>query len=345
MTIDVENDDWIQEELDEGFLGAVGELGHLNGEWITFVAFRDGLSVALQSTNVVTRNETLRLAERLLPNVFSRNTSQLHQHWASKDERILREIARMNNRPFIEVLTEEIKRQEDELKLKDPQYQARSIRTRLDGLKKILNNSTSNKFFEGKLILIDAATGNQLPSSQEGNFYEFALSSGRGLRIRIAHDTPIEAINGADIIYEHHIPNERRARIMAVQYKIIDDNDNVPKSKELKSQLNRLNHWYCKTLPCISDSLPCNNFFRLPPCAAFLRATNKLQDKDSAGISLGYYIPVCRVMKNYNDRRISINTKNYQGEAITHKLFEDLFNLDILGSRWMTYELDSCRNR
>lgn len=333
------DDPWL-EEIDHDFLDSVrDELGQTNGEWVSFVALRDGISLALNDTNKVTRAETLRLARLLIPGIFSRDSSTLGRDWVSREENLLLEKAEMQKLSFDRVLDEEISALERDLQAYDPHRRQRANQSRLDTLKRIRQENKKSEYYEGKLIHADASLGDSLPGSNGKDFFEFLLpQKQRGLRIRITHETAIEAINGVDLVYEHHEPKNRRARIVVVQYKVLNENRIIPKSRKLAAQLKRLDTWFCNNLPCIEKEKVDSQFYRLPSCSAFLRATNRLQAGNSSGVSSGYYIPVCRIREHYKDRRHSISDKNYEGEAITHRVFEDVFNSGMLGSRWFSYE-------
>src|SRR5262245_34577270 len=98
--------------------------------------------------------------------------------------------------------------------------------------------------------------------------------------IRITHETATEAINGTDLIYEHHSKDMSLMRIAAIQ------------------------------------TSPPNSRFRFPTCTAFVKATNRLQGKDPAGISIGYYVPACRVKESWSDGK-SVNPNTLEGEIVT----------------------------
>lgn len=306
---------------------------HLDAEWITFVALRDALGIALQDAGAAKREDTLRLAKKVVPTIFDRENSRLQRHWASHEEKEIHEKAFMRKKPFEKVLRAEIATLEKELKQRDTEGLARTHHARLESLKRLLQDTRAESYFEGKLIVGDAELGTPAVK-RSGIYYEFCLPAKRGLKIRVTHDTKVEGITGADLVYEHHMLKQRQARVAAVQYKIMRNRRVVPKDERLKSQLSRLHGWYCGKLPCIEPNPVDDAFFRFPRCSAFLRATNAIT-ADSAGMSQGYYMPVCRVLKFYDERPISPDS--FDGEVVTQRMFEDLFNSDLLGSRALSY--------
>jgi hypothetical protein len=85
--------------------------------------------------------------------------------------------------------------------------------------------------------------------------------------------------------------------------------------------------------------------YRLPYCSVFLRPSDELQTEDASLLSTGCYVPICAVKRS---RQVSpkgngiLQSKYVRSEAVTHKIFEEMFNSNMLGSRWLTYrELNS----
>jgi hypothetical protein len=113
-------------------------------------------------------------------------------------------------------------------------------------------------------------------------------------------------------------------------------------STSLKQQLGKLQSHFCGSGLCGDPSGEGHQReFRLPCCAAFLRPTDRLQSPNARLISSGLHIPVCAVLRNAQKTRRGgdvLRRKFFRREAVTHKVFEELFNTGILGSRWLTYE-------
>jgi hypothetical protein len=81
--------------------------------------------------------------------------------------------------------------------------------------------------------------------------------------------------------------------------------------------------------------------YRLPFCTVFLRPTDKLQDPDSRLFSTGLHVPICvalRTLKDTNRGNKKIDSKTIRSESVTHKIFEEMFNSNMLGSRWLNYD-------
>jgi len=311
-------------------------LDRLNIEWITLVALREAVAVTLKDTSVVYK-DTLRLAEVLVPALFHQDRSLLQRHWESPEARECREIATSMSISFEEAVKDEIQRYE-KMTQKGKLEDTKTLRHKLTKLKQISQEARSRKYYEGRLIHRDSSVGVDLPISKRGDDYnDFALPRNRVMRVRVTHETEIEDINGADLVYEHHWVKEEKVRVAAIQYKMMQKERYISKSKDLRDQISRLRNNFCSRIPCTTnDHTQPNHFFRLPYCSAFLRATNKLQSTDASTVSTGYYMPICRV-NNLIDKKLEICQDNIPGETVNFRVFEGLFNSGVLGSRWLTY--------
>ena len=55
----------------------------------------------------------------------------------------------------------------------------------------------------------------------------------------------------------------------------------------------------------------------------------------------GYHVPLCVVNRLWQITQQGgrkLDSKKFRSEAVTHQIFEELFNTNMLGSRWLTYE-------
>jgi hypothetical protein len=312
-------------------------LERLDVEWLTIVALREGVSLALRDVGSATYRDTLRLGELLAPVLFHRDRSLLARQWESTEAQECRGIADAENISFEDAVRKQIRTYESWISTSATEHH-KALRNKLLKYKKVLQETRTREFYEGEVIWRDFDGGLKLPFSRpEVGYREFVLPSNRVMRIRIVHETKVEDINGADLIYEHHWLEKEMLKVAAVQFKIMRKERYVPKSKDLRDQIRRMTTNFCNGQPCMQPNPSGDRrIFRLPFCSAFLRATNKLQSTDAATISTGYYLPICRVRQVWeNGEEISQNT--LQGEAISFRVFEELFNTNILGSSWLTY--------
>lgn len=52
-------------------------------------------------------------------------------------------------------------------------------------------------------------------------------------------------------------------------------------------------------------------------------------------VSSGIYIPICKVIKVQSDG-LKLDKQELKHENLNHYIFEDLYNLGLVGSRWLT---------
>ena len=79
----------------------------------------------------------------------------------------------------------------------------------------------------------------------------------------------------------------------------------------------------------------------MPYCAVFLRLTDKLQSPDSRLISSALHLPVCAGFRKFDITMYGgkyIDRKKLRNEALSHKVFEEAFNINMLGSGWLTFD-------
>jgi len=183
-----------------------------------------------------------------------------------------------------------------------------------------------------------------LPVSGQGKGYiEFQLPHGRALRLRLFHPNKPEHSTGVDIVYEHYREEEDLVRIAAMQYKMLDADTLSMSSKReqnrFEKQLDKMKGEFCKNSYCDAPSE--NNaerWFSYRYCSAFVRPTEKQQKPDARYVSTGYHIPLC-MFRNLWDISASkkLGIQNFQGKSVKSEVFEELFNINELGSKWLTY--------
>lgn len=181
------------------------------------------------------------------------------------------------------------------------------------------------------------------PLNIQAKYADYQISENRIIRVRLIHPNEGEQSMGADLIYEQYDLEKRMVRFIVIQYKIWDGELLYwSQTKNLNAQLEKLENNICKKGYCLCEKG--NNYsitYRYPYCTAFLRPTDKLQYKNSPFTSSGMHIPICRI----NDVTIEssegnkILKKNLMRESsLSHKTFEESFNYNQIGSRWMPYE-------
>lgn len=195
---------------------------------------------------------------------------------------------------------------------------------------------------ENQLIFRDAYNVERnLPSIATGQGYrDFRLPEDSVLRVRVLHPDKPENISGADIVYERHMPDEEKASIVAVQYKIWEDKRLYLSDPRMKEQLKRLQGFICENDLCVDVTE--ENAYRFPCCAAFLRPTDKLQRVDQKYSSTGEHLPICRIddCKTVTARGAAVlEYKTMKEISLSSEIFEYLFNRGKIGSRLLDYAL------
>ncbi len=167
---------------------------------------------------------------------------------------------------------------------------------------------------------------------------DYVLGRNSYLRLRLLHPEVMEAITGADLIYEQQDVSSRKVRAMFLQYKIWDDDGVMYFSQgSLEAQLRKMKSAFCEKGFCNQpSSLNGQLDYRFPYCSCFLRPTDAMQETDTRLISSGIHIPVCSALKLRDEGEVRIDKKEMRAQTLTHNIFEPLFNKGFVGSRWLT---------
>lgn len=349
LEFDFSSWDWAEED-DSVLPNLVPSLDRLNNvEWATLQALRDMLGIALKGTASPTYAQSLMVGKDIAPAIFDSDESIL----GNDQERLLvkefrqraqaKSITEGRDVSPIDLIKGEIESLSDLLnKAEDDSL----IQRRIAMLSNARKDLEPKAYSENQLILRDTfKVKRDLPGPVlEGDSYrDFQLAKGRGLRLRLLHPDPPEHSLGADLLYEQYWDAKKMARIVLVQYKIWDGRIlYLSQAQNLEAQLGKLDESICQQSLCaVSPTTKRSNSYRLPYCSAFLKPTDKLQDKDATLISNGLYVPVCvvrRQLENTVQGNKKLERKRIRSEALSHKFFEEAFNINMLGSKWLTYE-------
>ncbi|WP_339790462.1 hypothetical protein [uncultured Imperialibacter sp.] len=172
---------------------------------------------------------------------------------------------------------------------------------------------------------------------------DYQVAENRIIRVRLIHPDQGEQKMGADLIYEQYDHENKKVRFVMAQYKIWDGTLLYwSQARNLDAQLKKMHDNLCSNKYCLSEAgLLATGEFRYPYCAAFLRPTDKLQYKDSPFSSSGMHIPICQinsVVTESKDGNKILEKSKMRSSSISQKVFEDGFNYNQVGSRWMTYD-------
>ncbi|WP_272151045.1 hypothetical protein [Tenacibaculum aiptasiae] len=174
----------------------------------------------------------------------------------------------------------------------------------------------------------------------QNDFYsDYKLRNSNILRIRFLHPDSDEHITGADLIYEQYDLKKDKVRFVFLQYKMWENNIIYKSSAtNLTPQLEKMTKLLCNKKLCHSSTGKKKpNKYRLPYCAGFLRPTDKIQESNSKLISSGYHIPICNALKLIKEEG-KIEKKMIREESFRSHIFEELFNSNMVGTRWVNRE-------
>ena len=181
------------------------------------------------------------------------------------------------------------------------------------------------------------------PINIQAKSADYKVSEKRYIRLRLIHPNDGEHSMGADLIYEQYDPEKRKVRFVMVQYKIWDGEILYwSQAKNLDPQLAKMADNLCGNGFCKCEKG--NNYstsFRYPYCSAFLRPTDKMQYKNSPFTSSGMHIPICKIESvtvETKDGNKVLRKQNMRETSLSQSLFEENFNYNQIGSRWMSYE-------
>jgi hypothetical protein len=321
----------------------------LDAEWTTLNAIREMLGIAVKGRMTPTYAQALDVGKTIAPQIYAVESSllgrgrepKLVQEYRQKAD-ALSEIRAQPVSP-LEVLDEDIDIQR---RLVMTSGDRDLIQRRLDQLETIRPYFLPKSFSENQLIFRDVFRIERnlpMPPTEGDRYRDFQISDERRLRIRMLHPDRPEHATGADMIYELYWDKKQMARIALVQYKIWDGKTlYLSQARNVEEQMRKLTETLCDRDLCkpFEDSARIHSY-RLPYCSAFLRPTDKIQDPDVRLISSGLHTPVCvalRAMQDTGRGNKKIESKVIRSEAVTHKVFEEMFNANLLGSRWLTYE-------
>lgn len=224
--------------------------------------------------------------------------------------------------------------------------QTRSIKKYIASLGAALENMqprrlTEHRILERDFIKVDRSLLGAEQFMVSDDYVDYKLSPNRFLRVRILHPDRPEHILGADLIYERYNVDTEKVRVAVLQYKVWDDNGTIyfggSDERSLK-QMQKLHNNLCEYGMCKPpETLAGPIDYRFPYCCAFLRPTDRVQNPDSRMVSSGAHIPICSCLNMVvADKKIV--KSEIRHTALTHEVFEHLFNHGLLGSRPINYE-------
>jgi len=313
-------------------------------------AMRDTMSIARRKPQHITYEQSLRIYADLDPEIyeeFDKLVSEKNQNERSRlfieQAQVLTETTGKTVTPD-ELVEKEIKKYK-ELKKNAKKGQTRRISQEISALEAVLENLKPRYLSEHAIIVNDFTQIDRTKLFGEKTFaavkhVEYSLSKERLIRIRLLHPDKPEHLTGADLVYEQIDTINERVRFLFMQYKTWDDNVIYFSShRNLLPQLQKMEKLLCKhsNKYCEFRSSTSLDNFRMPYCSGFLRPTDKLQFKKSKMISSGMHLPVCAALEIYKTQK-KFEKDFLKNVLPDHYIFERLFALGLVGSRWIDYE-------
>jgi hypothetical protein len=317
----------------------------LEAEWTTLYAIRSTLGIAWSGSAVPTYADAQWLGEKLWPQVLAPENSLLHRDRESDEARLYRQkaAARTSRQPNKEPVTAVELVKEDIRELEQLIEGARNVRTnsletRLRHLYDVQNELLPQRYSESQLIQNIPNTYQPLPVTNRGrDTIEIELPRERILRVRLLHPNRPEMVTGADVLYEHYDDRVGQARLLVIQFKMWDGKA-LYWSKRLGQQLSKLQRRFCGEGLCKKAPDEAHRF-GFPYCSAFLRPTDEIQSPDSRLVSSGFHVPICAVEQSWKETQrdgAKLEAHEIQSTAVSHRIFDELFNSSQIGSRWLT---------
>jgi hypothetical protein len=341
------SDDANLENTSKLFNSEQGLRSRLDVEWIASVALREVVGIAQKQ--IPTFGDTLGIASILAPEIFSAESLLLAANEGVLAKQYRQKAAALSKQRNKEV-TALSAIDEDISEYRELLQQATSDESTLlnrhyVNLKNARARLSIEKYTETQSILRDISSlGRNLPITGEGKGYkDFQVTSDRGLRIRMLHPDPWEHVLGVDVIYETHWEAKKRVRLVAIQYKMWSGKKlYVSQAENLLVQIGKMRNHFCQRGYCneFSESAR-KDTYRLPYCSVFLRLTDRIQTADYQRQTSSYHTPICAVEKSWSltrDKNQVLEGKMIKGQSLSQKSFEEMFNIGMLGSRWLTHD-------
>lgn len=314
-----------------------------NNAFNVLCALREAVTIAKRTEQHIPYKKALGLINELSPEAYNdindlitkKNESELVKYYKQKAAIVSKEKG-TSVRPQ-DIIEEELKEERRLLELSDD---ANLIKRRILELEVALEHFTPEDISENSILNHDftLATRHKFFEKklyESSKVKDFQLTGNRLLRLRLLHPDKAERVLGTDLVYEQFDLNSEKVRFMHLQYKTWNTNTLYFSQGNLVDQIDKMDKSLCASGYCNSESG--HNYsdeYRFPHCSGFLRPTSFLTKPDSTLISTGLHIPICAIRK-IQKVDSQINNKNTRDISIGHKIFEELFIENFIGSRWI----------
>lgn len=309
------------------------------------IGVREAVSIAKKAPQPITYEHSLDFIRDIAPDIYEQITKLLSNKNESDEVKYFKSVAEAKSTYDVKVTPEELilaAIEEHEVLLEnadDKKYIAKRIVQYKSALEYFLpRNLSEHRILNRDFYLADRGGWCSQPIYKDDHYIDYALKNSNILRLRLLHPDNAEAVLGVDLIYEIFDLGNNRVRFCHIQYKTWNTKVLYLNDERMTNQLSKIESHLCKKGFCKDENGNKNSMgYRLPYCAGFLRPTSKLQTNESKLISTGLYVPICEVEKiRVSDNKIT--SQNIESRSISSKNFEDLFNENLIGSRWITIE-------
>ena len=312
------------------------------------VGVREAFGLGYRDPNRVTYIESTVICQILLPSLFSDSeifrSSQVSYNILVtfyEDRAKAQSKIRKKKVTAIMLVDEEIADIDQEIEANPKGKTLHAEKERLQRLRRKLKGV---KHTESEVLVKDVFQRGDSPSLNGKGYVVFELPHKRVLRLALFHPNPPEHSTGVDILYEHHCVEKKLVRIVGLQYKMSERGKlSISSEKErrrVENQLERMKQTFCDASYCTSPNGDSKErWFCSHYCSVFMRPTDRQQEADTRYTSVGYHIPICRFRNLWNASQTKrFNVQDFEGKSIKSQAFEELFNMNELGSRWLKYE-------
>lgn len=309
-------------------------------------ALREVVSISKKLNQPISYEQTLDFVQDLNPEMYDSITVLLDRKNESDWVKYYKELADAQSTEDKTVnpvdLIEKDLNELDKIALN--KENKRFLKKRIRDYKNAIEYFQPRKISEHKILNRDMYLAERKDLKIQGKIYEkeefvdYRLEKDNVLRLRLLHPDNAENILGADLIYEHIDTKSGYVRFLHMQYKTWNNKTLNFKAGSLSAQIEKMEQNLCKAGYCNnSEGKKTLKNYRMPFCCAFLRPTSKMQNSDSKMVSTGLHVPICEVKKIMETEK-SLTKDNVKGKNVSYKIFDELFNARMIGSRWLTYE-------
>jgi hypothetical protein len=317
-------------------------------EWLLLNLIRELRGIATKG-NLPTYTESIKFARQVIPDIFDENSEMVKKHHEPELVRFYLQLAEAQSKlegrkiSGLELVDKEI--MELNKMLASDIAEKDTLNKKLKKLKTVRTILKPTKEEEDFILAHDVRSlrFGVMPVNHSGKYADYKVTENRIVRVRLIHPNRGERSLGADMIYEHYDPEKEMVRFVMIQYKLWDGNRLYwTTSRNLKSQLEKLSENLCDQKFCFSSpGRNASGEFRYPFCTAFLRPTDTLLYKNSPLTSSGTHLPICKISEIIRKTSLFNNVLDKHAlreVSVSQPVFEECFNKNQLGSRWMSYD-------